>query len=103
MRPEEVHSKRTKRAYMGIHKRHELVNGPLAQMSEEELMALHAAAPLSAFAHAIRASLRARDPNNPHDAMTAFTPSGNYAIALRQAMRAEAGLPIDSTEEEQAS
>ena len=92
-----------KRAYMGVRKRHELVIGPLAQMSEEELMALHAVAPLSAFAHAIRGALRERDPNHPHGEGAAFSPSGAYAIALRQAMRAEAGLPIDSTEEEQAS
>ena len=95
-------SKGTKREYMGPRERNELVIGTLARMGEEELMAMHAMAPLTAFAHAIRSALRERDPNNPHDSMAPFTPSGNYALALRQVMRAEAGVPVDSTEEDES-
>jgi len=91
---------RVKRMYMPTKERHTLVVDVLSKMSDEELVAVHAMAPLTAFAHAIRGALRERDPNNMHAEHGSFTPSGNYALVLRQTMRAEAGLPIDSTEED---
>lgn len=80
--------KRVKREYMREPERKALIRGQLAQMSSEELMALHALAPLSEFAHAIRGALRLRDPNYRPDGGP-FTPSGDYNLVLWQSHRAE--------------